>query len=144
MDFKYLECLFPEDHDRWKAVFKGRTLKDDEGIIIKFTNSYCVKAHRILEKKSLAPKHRRFFSRDHEGFRTVVVDLVETDSRFGSPNLTDNQRKEIHDAIKLLHAEGHVLGDLRKSNILSLRLRGNHAMLPDFDWSQTGAGSGGK
>jgi hypothetical protein len=80
MKFEYLERL-PPNH-RSKAAFKGRLLPNNELIVIKFTNSYSVDSHRLLEKDGLAPR-LRYFSGDDATFKKpgglemVIMDFVE-------------------------------------------------------------------
>ena len=118
---EYLERLLP--HCLSKAVFKARTQPKNEIIVVKFTNSYGVDAHRLLEKENLAPK-LRYFSGDDEGFKKpgglemVVMDFISDTS--DSP-LTDQGRKDVEHAVGLLHKAGYVFGDLRLDNILNLQ-----------------------
>lgn len=131
--FEYLERLLPKYLS--KAVFKGSTLPNNEFIVIKFTNSYCIDAHRLLQTQGLAPR-LRYFSGDDKTFKKpgglemVIMDFVEDDSE--SP-LTSKGREDVRRAIEQLHAAGYVFGDIRDANIL--KLPNGHAMLVDFDWS---------
>jgi hypothetical protein len=97
-------------------------LPNGEFIAIKFTNSYCVDAHRLLEKEGLALR-LRYFSGDDAAFKKpgglemVIMDFVEEDSK---SHLTPRGREDIRRAISLLHAKDYVFGDLRDANILRL------------------------
>ena len=131
--FEYFERLLPECLS--KAVFKARTQPNDELVVIKFTKSYGVNVHRLLEREKLAPR-LRYFSGDDKGFKKpgglemVVMDFIPGTS--DSP-LTDQGRKDVSRALELLHEAGMVFGDLRLPNILNLQ--DGHAMIVDFDWS---------
>ena len=131
VQFEYLGRLLPEYLS--KAVFKARVLNGNL-IVVKFTNSYGVDAHRLLEKEKLAPK-LRYFSGGDEGFKKpcglemVVMDFIPDTN---SP-LTDQGRKDVEHVVGLLHKAGYVFGDLRLPNILNLQ--DGHAMMVDFDWS---------
>jgi hypothetical protein len=133
VQFKYLERLLPECLS--KAVFKALTLPNSEMIVVKFTDLYNAKAHRLLADNRLAPR-LRYFSGDDKGFKKpgglemVVMDFIPE-----SPNaqLSREGREDISRALALLHEEDYVFGDLRLPNILNLE--NGHAMLVDFDWS---------
>src|SRR5258708_8935234 len=133
VQFEYLECLIPECLS--KAVFKARMQPKNEIIVVKFTNSYGVDVHRLLEKENLAPKLRHF-SGGNKGFKKpggpemVVIDFIPDTS--DSP-LTDQGRKDVEHVVGLLHKAGYVFGDLRLPNILNLQ--DGHVMMIDFDWS---------
>jgi hypothetical protein len=133
VQFEYLERLLPECLS--KAVFKARTRPNNEMIVVKFTNSYGADAHRLLERKQLAPR-LRYFSGDDERFKKpgglemVVMDFIPESF---NPSLTEQGVEDVRDALDLLHQAGYVFGDLRPANILNLR--DGHAMLVDFDWS---------
>ncbi len=132
VQFKYLARLVPECHS--KAVFKASTLPNNEMIVVKFTDSYNAKAHRLLAEKDLAPK-LRYFSGDDKGFKKpgglemVVMDFTEG----SNAQLSQQGREDVRRALDLLHGENYVFGDLRHPNILNLE--DGHAMLVDFDWS---------
>ena len=132
--FEYLERLLPEH--RYKAVFKARTEATNELVVIKFTKSYGVDAHRLLERERLAPSLLYFSGDDKEfkkpgGLEMVVMDFISDTS--DSLTLTDQGRKDVSRALELLHEAGLVFGDLRPPNILNLQK--GHAMIVDFDWS---------
>ena len=133
MQFEYVECLLPKYLS--KAVFKGRMLPNHESIVIKFTSSYCVDAHRLLEKAGLAPRLRYFSGNDEAfkkpgGLEMVVMDFVEEASE---SRLTAQGKEDVQRAINVLHDAGYVFGDLREANIL--KLPNGHALLVDLDWS---------
>ena len=132
--FEYFERLLPEHPS--KAVFKARTQPDDKLVVIKFTKSYGVNAHRLLEREGLAPGLRYFSGEDKDfkkpgGLEMVVMDFISDTS--DSLTLTDQGRKDVSRALEVLHEAGLVFGDLRHPNILNLQ--NGHAMIIDFDWS---------
>jgi hypothetical protein len=133
MQFQYIKRLLPGS--RSKAVFKGRMVPNNELIVIKFTNTYSVDAHRLLENEGLAPR-LRYFSGEDKAFRKpgglemVIMDFVEEDT---NSNLTTQRLRDVRRAINLLHEQDYVFGDLRDANVL--KLKNDHAMLVDFDWS---------
>jgi hypothetical protein len=133
VQFEYVERLLPDCLS--KAVFKARTLPNNEMIVVKFTNSYGVDAHRLLQGEQLAPR-LRYFSGDDKGFKKpgglemVVMDFMP---EYSDSPLTKQGLEDVRRALDLLHQAGYVFGDLRLANILNLQ--DGHAMLVDFDWS---------
>ncbi len=62
VQFEYLECLLPECLS--KPVFKARMQpNNNELIVVKFTNSYGIDAHRLLEGEQLVPQASVFLTR---------------------------------------------------------------------------------
>lgn len=131
--FEYIERLLPGC--RSKAVFKARTLPNNEMIVVKFTNSYCADAHRLLEREHLAPRLRYYSGEDEaftkpSGLEMVVMDFIPENLK---ASLSQQGRKDVRRALDILHQAGYVFGDLRIANILNLQ--DGRAMLVDFDWS---------
>ena len=118
-----------------KAVFTARA-EDMAGsvttVVVKFTATYNQDAHIRLAQEGLAPK-LWFCERvaDVGGLYVVVMDYVEGgelwDRRKASPARVDSLRS----AVKMLHDQGFVFGDLRSPNVL---VEGDRAVLIDFDW----------
>lgn len=108
MGFEYIQHLLPEYSS--KAVFKGQTLPNREPIVIKFTNSYCVEAHRLLDAEGLAPR-LRYFSGDDKTFKKpgglimIVMDFVENNIE---ATLKQEGRDDIKRAIDVLHKAADV------------------------------------
>ena len=112
------------------------TLGDTNEVIVKFTARYNEVAHRLLADADLAPK-LHFCERVIGDLYMVVMDRVDGTSvwQFQEDNkpVPATVWKDINEAVRVLHAEGIVLGDLRDPNILYLASEAR-AMLVDFDW----------
>lgn len=112
------------------------TLGDTNEVIVKFTARYNEAAHRLLADADLAPK-LHFCERVIGDLYMVVMDHVDGTSVWQFQE--DNKPvpaivwKDINEAVRILHAEGIVFGDLRDPNILYLASEAR-AMLVDFDW----------
>lgn len=132
VEFQYIRQFVPEQ--RSKAVFEARELSTNRHIVVKFTNSYAVDAHRLLADANLAPPLLFFsgeanVSRDIGGFKMVVMEFIQQNSNW---RWTTHAQAELRRAVDLLHSSGYVFGDLRDANIL--KLADNRIMLVDFDW----------
>ncbi|KAF8153399.1 hypothetical protein B0H34DRAFT_723389 [Crassisporium funariophilum] len=112
------------------------TLGNTNKVIVKFTARYNEVAHRLLADADLAPK-LHFCERVIGDLYMVVMDRVDGTSVWQLQE--DNKPvpatvwKDINEAVRILHAEGIVFGDLRDPNILYLASEAR-AMLVDFDW----------
>jgi len=114
------------------ATFNGT----DKEVVVKFTARYNEVAHRILAEAGFAPA-LRFCGRVVGGMYMVVMDRVEGKSLLqlqrddaGIPPVV---LEHVHQAIRLLHEENIVFGDLRVPNVLYDASKGR-AILIDFDW----------
>ncbi|KAF8157797.1 hypothetical protein B0H34DRAFT_706072 [Crassisporium funariophilum] len=85
-------------------------------------------AHRLLADADLAPK-LHFCERVIGDLYMVVMDRFQEDNK----SVPATVWKDINEAVRILHAEGIVFGDLRDPNILYLASEAC-AMLVDFDW----------
>jgi serine/threonine protein kinase len=120
-----------------KAVFEASTkpvgqVGEPEGVVVKFTHSYCGAAHRLLAEQLLAPRLRYCEKVESIGMYVVIMDLVGRDI---SASFRDQQRvaNKLRTAIKTLHGSGLVHGDLREPNILVTE--DGDVKIIDFDWS---------
>jgi predicted Ser/Thr protein kinase len=109
-------------------------------LVVKFTSRYNARAHEILAEKGYAPRLYGCFP-VCGGLFMIVMDRV-----YGySMSVVANSRKlpksvyeDVEAAVKLLHDENIVFGDLRSLNVMVVD--GKRAMMIDFDW----AGEDGK
>ena len=131
--FTYL-CRLAEKYPH-KLLYKAR-LDDmpDTLIVIKFVERYNVVAHRHLASCGLAPNLRYSSTEDEKaslygGRYMIVMDYVDLEPCIGP--LTQPQYERVEQAIKILHSEKMVFGDLRPPNIL---VGNGDVMLIDFDW----------
>ncbi|KAI0338092.1 hypothetical protein BDW22DRAFT_1402168 [Trametopsis cervina] len=118
----------------WEGLYEGKR------VLIKFTERYSVRAHRILAECE-APKAPKLYFAERllGGVWMVVMEYLEgqdADRKFGDKALPDSVVRDIEEALKLLHGENLVFGDLRRPNIMVNLEHGKyHAKLVDFDFS---------
>ncbi|KAG9084343.1 hypothetical protein FRC06_004116, partial [Ceratobasidium sp. 370] len=109
-----------------RPVFRAST-GTDRNIIVKFAERYNIEAHQMLVPEGLAPKvlyYNANFS--HGGLRMIVMEEVPgiTLERhielhgIASLQALTTLRKNIRDALRILHDVDLVFGDLRPPNIL--------------------------
>ena len=114
----------------------------DQQVIVKFTARYNEEVHRLLTKARLAPE-LHFCERVIGDLYMVVMDRVHGKSiwqlqvdKIPIPAIVSER---VEDAVRLLHANDIVFGDLREPNIL-YDASNDRVVLVDFDW----AGKDGK
>ncbi|KAI0089695.1 hypothetical protein BDY19DRAFT_119915 [Irpex rosettiformis] len=131
---EYIERIPQEDTE--KALFKAFATPETSSssiVVVKFTAKYNADAHVRLAELGLAP--RVWFCERVEsvgGWYVVVMDYVESrevDAIGEYPGAVQALRR----AVRVLHDEDLVFGDLREPNVLVTE-DGASAMLVDFDW----------
>ena len=132
VQFSYEEYADPIP-SRDKAVFIANT-RENQKIVVKFTEVYNDIAHSLLAAKGLAPP---LFSCDRttfSDFTMVVMGYVDGKQLFHKyPDVTPGVvLDKISDALKTLHESHLVFGDLRSPNILVTDQ--GKVQLVDFDW----------
>ncbi|KAG8737482.1 hypothetical protein FRC10_008103 [Ceratobasidium sp. 414] len=137
--FRYTGTLGGEFREQ-KAVFKARTVETpSRAIVVKFTRRYNGQAHKLLAEQGYAPK-LLFDGSEHPEFprpagllMMVMEYIIEA-----PPGPSYNEAYlTLPAALRLLHGQKLVFGDLRLLNVLvpkSSTDRGAIAMLIDFDW----------
>ena len=152
IELEYIERLDPCHPS--KAVFKAlaRDLGGERSrtVIVKFTDTYVRNGHELLSARSFAPA--LWFCEKVEsvgGSYVVVMDFVEGSSLDGDDILGLDAARVLEQAVKELHDNGLVFGDLRAPNVILLDSNPNsegtadpHSgstlattlMLVDFDW----------
>ncbi|KAG8901058.1 hypothetical protein FRB99_005580 [Tulasnella sp. 403] len=110
---------------------------------VKFTQQYCDEAHSLLAKKKLAPALLHS-ERLEYGFSVVVMESIAGETLALRPiqqPIPPSALQDIKQAIKTLHVQDLVFGDLRRPNIILVdRVTDNGvketgAVLVDFDWA---------
>ncbi|KAG8916803.1 hypothetical protein FRC01_002861 [Tulasnella sp. 417] len=129
-----------------RAMFfaKAKQPGDEEValVLVRFSARYCREAHALLAEKDLAPKIFHYEELDN-GWVVVVMDCIdgqdlETARQWTVPSRT---LKDVEEALRVLHEENLVFGDLRKPNILMCDRDApgggteKGGMLVDFDWA---------
>ncbi|KAG5636817.1 hypothetical protein H0H81_006764 [Sphagnurus paluster] len=111
---------------------------DDQEVIVKFTTRYNEAAHRLLADTQLAPR-LHFCGRVVGDLYMIVMDRVDgmsvwqlQEDNMPIPQIVPTQ---VEEAVRLLHEQDIVFGDLRANNILYV-LSGaeERVVLVDFDW----------
>ncbi|KZP17845.1 hypothetical protein FIBSPDRAFT_746358 [Athelia psychrophila] len=133
--FHYLEKLLPSSLT--KPVFKALTNKN-EFVVVKFAQRYNTDAHKLLASKGLAPRllYSGFDKGNTHGscgsLKMVVMEFLEGRTAYDiHAPLSVKQYEHVRNAVKVLHDEDFVFGDLRLPNIM---VDGETAKLVDFDW----------
>ena len=115
---EYVERLVPGDLE--KAVFKAvlRYEEQTTDVVVKFTPTYCVRAHQIAWGKQSAPK--LWYCRHEEGVGmfVVVMDFFEGRHVDDLTDLPEDVLKQLRETIETLHAEKIVYGDWRGPNVM--------------------------
>ena len=124
--FTYVEELAPNREE--SLVFKAK--RDDapeQFLVIKFTEKYNAQAHQLLAEAGYAPRlHHE--ERLHQGLVLLIMDYVKGVHPLEA--LTDTQYAQVEGAIKLLHENDIVFGDLRRPNLL---VHEDEVKIIDFD-----------
>jgi len=107
-----------------------------EDVIVKFTAHYNDAAQRLLAEAGLAPK-LHFCGRVVGGLYMIVMERVDGTSVWQLQQ--DNSvipaivATKVEEAVRLLHSEDIVFGDLRTNNIIYVASQ-DRVVLVDFDW----------
>ncbi|KAI0296951.1 hypothetical protein B0F90DRAFT_1635421 [Multifurca ochricompacta] len=134
--FEYLMPLV--DYHRGKLVYKAQLHESGQLIVVKFVSTYNAEAHRLLASNQLAPALYYAGTEDIEAIQygehyMVVMDFVDGSEPNEVP-LSNEQFGQVDRAVRLLHQQNFVFGDLRTPNLL---ISGEKVMLIDFDWCGT-------
>jgi serine/threonine protein kinase len=131
--FSYIEPLKVDSVKHWKA-------RNTEGkdIVIKFTQRYNEAAHKLCATKNMAPQ-LLYVGKEVYGWCMVVMEYIDGVT-LSQANLTRDVYLEVlekvEEAIKILHENNIVFGDLRPPNIMVQQNGGNPCVkLIDFDWA---------
>ncbi|KAG8902306.1 hypothetical protein FRB99_004645 [Tulasnella sp. 403] len=145
VEFKYLEPLGGKFGAKlvFLASIVERSETSDEKpaqlIVVKFTRRYCIKAHQLLASRGLAPQLRCDGTAEcsPDKYAMIVIDYNPNAFSTGLKSIPDSVMSDVECAIKLLHAENIVFGDLRLPNVLAMKKEDEtySGMLVDFDWS---------
>jgi len=117
-----------------RAVFRGTVMRSEDhvkhNVVIKFTATYCADAHRKLAGIGRAP-HLWFCERvESVGMYVVVMDHEDVVRNY--TRLVEKEHVEqLRAAVKMLHDENYVHGDIREPNVL---VTTGGLKLVDFDW----------
>ena len=135
--FTFMRAL---EDDAACVAFRARTEgAEPQDIVVKFVSQYSVDIHKFLADRELAPQLHYFgllpglltliaHAQDFLPLMyMVVMDYIE------QTRTPDDARKQLEDALQMLHDKRYVLGDLREPNILFNE--NGKLKLIDFDWA---------
>ncbi|KAF9444646.1 hypothetical protein P691DRAFT_326802 [Macrolepiota fuliginosa MF-IS2] len=143
---KYLERL---DTSPQKAIFKARVvevtnaestapchLRRGEIVTIKFAYRYSKEAHSLLARQEprLAPKLWHCQYEPTVDMIVIVMEFVDGYCLVERPAPSQRQFEALQKAVKILHENDFVFGDLREQNVLVPKEDENCMRLVDFDW----------
>ena len=127
------------------ATLRART-KAGRTIVVKFVERYGERAHRVLAAEGLAPAllycGSPCFDQKEPSYQSismVVMEYIDGDTLAvergsGMDEATmETMRSEVQRALKLLHDQGLVFGDLRRPNIMITK--DGKVKLIDFNWA---------
>ncbi|KAF9076811.1 hypothetical protein BDP27DRAFT_701831 [Rhodocollybia butyracea] len=122
-----------------KRIYRAHMKDDGSHVIIKFTRRYSKDAHRAASDANIAP--RLLAVNEFYGWYMIVMDdisgaYVPADRL--DLHIQRKMQKEALTAVKRLHDEGFVHGDVRNVNLLIRRSSVDDGLpsvkLVDFDW----------
>jgi serine/threonine protein kinase len=139
--FKYVK---PLQLDSTCVTFLAETLADSpKSVVVKFVQRYGEEAHRLLAKEELAPQLLYCGGvRVHDGdpsygdLRMVVMQYVDGTTLEKAKKLNRvpaTLEDQIERALKHLHDNEFVFGDLRPPNVMITK--NEEVKLIDFDWA---------
>ncbi|KAI0249173.1 hypothetical protein BJV78DRAFT_1328610, partial [Lactifluus subvellereus] len=128
-----------------RAMFRATLGTID--VVVKFCETYCADAHVLLARHEFASRLYHF-GRVSGGLCMVVMDLVSGSNAYYCFRAKDQYKEkplpaqvldDIRGAVKLLHDNGFVFGDLRRPNVMVVSretgTKRQGGMLVDFDWA---------
>ncbi|KAK1230602.1 hypothetical protein PQX77_006297 [Marasmius sp. AFHP31] len=140
-------------------IWSGKLIDENNShgvpVVVKFARHYSVESHRLLESVGVAPKlyywdleQNPIVGEDEPGlfyWRMIVMEhLTDAVTLYDFSGTSVDARKiseHLRRAVSTLHANDHVFGDLRPSNIMvDVREEEGHerkirVALVDFDWA---------
>jgi serine/threonine protein kinase len=125
------------------ATLRART-KAGQDIVVKFVEHYGERAHHLLSEEGLAPALLYCgpvcFDKNEPSYRLismVVMEYVDGDTLAVKRGIDERTRQtvrsDVQRALKLLHDQGLVFGDLRRPNVMITK--DGKVKLIDFNWA---------
>ncbi|KAH8091662.1 hypothetical protein BXZ70DRAFT_977367 [Cristinia sonorae] len=151
VQFRYLQRL---EDDAASVTFLAETVKSGASenvsrIVVKFVDRYGADAHRLLARANLAPALLYFGALDGKTMTTeqdvvkfglyvgpirmVVMEFVDGSTVADDAKRPDNAKEKLTNALRVLHAEDYVFGDLRAPNVMFTK--DGELRLIDFNWA---------
>jgi hypothetical protein len=121
-DVKFEYVIKLADESPTRAIFKAKIVGGGDHIVVKFVQTYGLAAHQLLAAHNLAPRllypenAADELAIDVGGLKLVVMEFVDGvtahDTYGNATTLLDGIFNEVEKAIKVLHENGFVFGDL--------------------------------
>ena len=136
--------------DRLQCVtFKAKLRTSNKDVVVKFVTGYGENAHRLLADHGFAPELLYYGPLIRNGeLYMVVMDFIDGENladAFDQVHILSGIHAEIKKAVKLLHAQDLVFGDLRRANVMLRKgwdddnddddNAEGKVVLVDFDWA---------
>jgi serine/threonine protein kinase len=108
------------------VTFLAETLAEEpRQIVAKFVERYCPDAHILLAAADMAPA-LYYYGKEgvqdddpsYSGFKMIITGYIERSAGYDDWALSDSIVNQTKYALQMLHGNGYVYGDLRRSNIL--------------------------
>ncbi|KAI0628162.1 hypothetical protein C8Q77DRAFT_475091 [Trametes polyzona] len=139
VELKYTGRMSPDECR--KAVFTavastgtaeaGGAQSEPVAVVVKFAHTYSDVAHSLLADHSLAPKLWFCEKVPSVGMYVIVMDHLKDRQDAADRTMTATEHAALGNAVKLLHDQDLVFGDLRGPNVL---LSDDGPVLIDFEW----------
>jgi serine/threonine protein kinase len=138
IEFKYIQ---PLEIESTCVTFLARTTTDTpKPVVVKFVHRYGVEAHRLLAKENLAPQlfyHGKVGVLEGDPsyghLQMVVMEYIDGKTLDKAKRIPPTLTDRIRHALKVLHAQSYVFGDLRAPNVMITK--NEEVKLIDFDWA---------
>ncbi|KAJ6567373.1 hypothetical protein DFH09DRAFT_1156775 [Mycena vulgaris] len=136
--FEYLEAL---ERDAACVTFLCRTQEDQpRSVVVKFTQTYCPEAHKLLAQQGHAPELLYCGPVDHSDsapsyqlLKMIVMEYIDGKTAAQlQDKLPEDFAQQLTKIVSVLHDDGYVFGDLRWPNLM---VAGGQVKLIDFDWA---------
>ncbi|TCD71383.1 hypothetical protein EIP91_010089 [Steccherinum ochraceum] len=155
VEFEYKECM---ENDATSVTYLAEVKGSEDQetptkLVVKFVDRYGAEVHRLLASNELAPQLLYFGSLDGESpadaspalefglyvgnVRMIVMQHVDGMSAFAAERVSQPWPEDLYDtlarAMKIVHKEDFVFGDLRPPNVMLVE--GGGVQLIDFNWA---------
>ncbi|CAE6465106.1 unnamed protein product [Rhizoctonia solani] len=144
--FVYRKGLCPANPEKLIFLAETTAAENPRYIVVKFVQNYNTIAHKLLAEQKLAPEllyDGTQYPNDQPGPEHIMIVMefvqgVNLDEWLTHFRLSQSALSDIDTALKLLHDNNFVFGDLRPPNVMILQdssgAATGRAMLVDFDW----------
>ena len=132
VNLKYLRPFYIESR---RMLFIAELTATNTPVLVKFTEQYNEKAHRVAAGADLAPK--LYCVQEVSGLMMVVMELLVDFRRWGAGGTeeSENVQEQLKSLLSVFETEDLVHGDLRSPNILVTKE--GRVRVVDFDWAGT-------